>query len=274
MLETLKGEWAVVTGGASGIGLALAEGFAGIGMHVVLADILAEEAQAAAATLSRSMGVHVRAEAVDVTEPDTLVALAGRLAADGIDPAVVWANAGVGVGATLVEAPRRVIEWAVSANILSVAWTAQAFAPRLRMRSGPRHFGITASTASLVDVRGPYTLYAATKQGTAGFAEALAAEMAPQGVAVTLLYPGLLNTNIWNGARARPDRFGGTREMPQEAGATWRAAPGPEVLVGPVLMTMAGGGGRCIVDPTGEARDLMDARHAAIAGAFTLEQAG
>jgi short-subunit dehydrogenase len=269
MLQALNGQWAVVTGAASGIGAALADTFAGIGMHVVLADILTQEANATAASIGERHGVQTRAETVDVTDPDSLAACAARLAADGIDPAVVWANAGVGVGATLVEGSRRAIEWAVSANILSVAWTAQAFVPGLRRKAGARHFGVTASTASIVDVQGPFPLYAATKQGTAAFAEALKAELAPDGISVTILYPGLVNSNIWNGARSRPDRFGGPRELAHEVGAQWRAAPGPEVLMPAVLATLADGGGRCIVDVAGDAKGLAEARNAAILNAFS-----
>lgn len=69
--------------------------------------------------------------------------------------------------------------------------------------------GMPLITASIVDVTGPFTGYAASRQGTAAVAELVTAELAPRGVGVTILYPDLLNTNIWDAARARPERFGG-----------------------------------------------------------------
>jgi NAD(P)-dependent dehydrogenase (short-subunit alcohol dehydrogenase family) len=266
-LAAYRGQWALVTGAGDGIGRALALGFATQGLHVVICDIMPAPAQAVADE-ARALGVDARTAIVDVSDRDALMRASEALFAEGVDPALVWANAGVGVGASLIEGSPRAIEWAVSVNILSVAWTAQAFGPRLIARAGPRHFGVTASSASIVDVTGPFTLYAASKQGTAGFAEALAAELTPKGVGVTILYPGLLNTKIWDAARARPDRFGGPSHMPDHVGEMWRKAEGPDVLIAPVLETIAAGGGRCVVDPTGQAKPRFEARNAAIAAAF------
>ena len=60
--------------------------------------------------------------------------------------------------------------------------------------------------------RGAFPLYATTKHATFAFADALSAELEDQGIASTILCPGLLNTKIWDGARARPERFGGPSE--------------------------------------------------------------
>jgi NAD(P)-dependent dehydrogenase (short-subunit alcohol dehydrogenase family) len=265
--DDYSGRWAMVTGAGDGIGRALALGFAREGMPVAVLDIRADSAQAVAEEV-RALGVDARALAVDVADRDALVVAADGLACDGIVPSMVWANAGVGAGATVVGSSRRTIEWVLGVNILSVCWTAQAFGPRLKAAGGPRHFGVTCSTASLTDVTGPFTLYAASKQGTAGIAEAIAAELRPEGIGVTLLYPGLLDTGIWNAGRARPERFGGPVEMPWEVGATWRAAPGPEVLLPPLLETIRRGGGRCVVDIAGDARARFEDRCANIAASF------
>lgn len=267
LLPEFKGRWALVTGAGDGIGRALALGLAQEGLNVVICDILGETAEAVAQE-ARALGVEARALVVDVSERTALMDAAEDLRNGGVSPSLVWANAGVGAGATLIDGSPRAIEWAVSVNILSVAWTAQAFAPALLAMEGPRHFGITASSASITDVTGPYTLYAATKHGTAAFGEALAAELTPRGVGVTILYPGLVNTKIWDAARARPERFGGVARMPDHVGDYWRAAPGPEVLIAPVMNTIAAGGGRCVVDIAGDAHKKFNHRTSAIAAAF------
>jgi NAD(P)-dependent dehydrogenase (short-subunit alcohol dehydrogenase family) len=272
-LDPLQGGWALVTGAGDGIGRALALGFARCGLDIVVLDILGDTA-AAVAEEARAMGVKARAETVDVSDPDALTACAARLAEDGIEISLLWINAGVGAGATLLGGSRSAIEWAVTVNILSVAWTAQAFAPLLCQPPGAAHVGVTASSASITDVEGPYTLYAATKHGTAAFAEALRAEFAPRGTGVTILYPGLVNTRIWDAARARPDRFGGARHMPDETGARWRAAPLPDVLIAPLLATIARGGGRCVVDVGGDAAGKFEARTTAIRAAFADREPG
>lgn len=266
-LAAFKERWALVTGAGDGIGRALALGFAREGMNVVICDILGDTAQAVAEE-AKAIGVEARAISVDVSDREALIKAAADLQEAGVSPSLVWANAGVGAGASLIEGSQRAIEWAVSVNILSVAWTAQAFAPALIAMDGPRHFGVTASSASITDVTGPYTLYAASKQGTAGFAEALVAELTPHGVGVTILYPGLVNTNIWDAARARPERFGGVSRMPDQVGDYWRKAPGPEVLIAPVIDTIAAGGGRCVIDVAGDARAKFEQRSAAIGAAF------
>lgn len=262
------GRWAIVTGAGDGIGRALALGLADAGAKIVVADILRDAADAVAAEIAARGGV-ARVVHVDVSDRAAMLAAAEALATDGIIPALVWANAGVGAGTTLIEGSSRAIEWAVSVNILGIAWTAQALVPRMLELDGPRHFAVTASTASITDVTGPFTLYAATKHGAAGFAEALTAELAPRGIGTTILYPGLVNTNIWDAGRARPERFGGAVRMPQSVGDYWRAAPGPDVLVKQALATVAAGGGRCVLDISGDARGLFEQRTASIGAAFT-----
>lgn len=266
-LPEFVGKWALVTGAGDGIGRALAHGLSAQGLCIVVCDIRADAASAVAEEI-KAAGGEALASVVDVSDRAALMASAESLKAQGIAPSLVWANAGVGAGATLLEGSPRAIEWAVSVNILSLAWTAQAFAPAMLAQDGPKHFGVTASAASIVDVQGPYTLYAASKQGTAGFGEALAAELRPKGVGVTLLYPGLVNTNIWDAARARPERFGGVARMPDHVGDYWRKAPGPEVLVPAVIDVIAAGGGRCVVDVEGDAREKFESRSADIRNAF------
>ncbi|MEL6878827.1 MAG: short-chain dehydrogenase, partial [Pseudomonadota bacterium] len=68
---------------------------------------------------------------------------------------------------------------------------------------------------------------------------------------------------IWNAAQARPERFGGARQAPEEVGDHWRAQPGPEVLKEGIDTVLARGGGWCIIPTEDETESLMEARHRA-----------
>jgi NAD(P)-dependent dehydrogenase (short-subunit alcohol dehydrogenase family) len=214
------------------------------------------------------LGVQARVMTADVSDREAMLRAGKELETAGHVPSILWVNAGVGAGVSLIEGSQRAIEWTMSVNVLGVAWTAQAFVPGMLKLDGPRHVGLTASSASIVDVQGPFTLYAASKHGAAAFGEALAAELKPKGVGVTILYPGLLNTNIWNAGRARPDRFGGISVMPDAMGERWRQAQSPDIVVGPTLRTIAKGGGRAVVATDNETAPLFEARTAAIRDGF------
>ncbi len=265
--EGYRGRWAVVTGAGEGIGLALAQGLARLGMNIAVVDIRAEAAEAAAAEL-KAFGGETIAIACDVSDRASVAGLADRLVGEDILPSILWINAGVAVGAGVLDVSPRTAEWVYGVNVLGAIWTAQAVVPLLLKAEGPRHVGITASTASITPMRGSFTIYSASKQATAGIGEALAAELAPEGVGVTILCPGLVNTGIWDAARARPERFGGVRRLPDALGEHWRRAQGPEVVVGPAMASIAAGGGWCVVPTEGDTGEQFEARHATISDGF------
>jgi NAD(P)-dependent dehydrogenase (short-subunit alcohol dehydrogenase family) len=267
LLKDYRGTWALVTGAGDGIGRALSLGFAQQGLNIVALDIRADAAQIVASE-ARALGVQARVMTADVSDREAMLRAGESLANSNITPSILWVNAGVGAGTSLLEGSQRAIEWTMSVNVLGVAWTAQAFVPAMLKANGPKHVGVTASSASIVDVQGPFTLYAASKQGTAAFAEALAAELEPKGVGVTILYPGLLNTNIWNAGRARPDRFGGISVMPDHIGERWRQAQSPDIVVEPTLRTIAKGGGRVVVATDEQTLPLFEARVASTRDGF------
>jgi NAD(P)-dependent dehydrogenase (short-subunit alcohol dehydrogenase family) len=267
-MDVYKGRWALITGGGDGIGRMLAHLFAEHGTNVVVADIR-ENAAMTVAEECRGFGVEARALVFDTGDRDAVTAAASTLGDVGVRSlAVLWLNAGVGAAASLLDGKPSAIEWVISVNVFGPIWAAQAFVPLIDCALGPAHVGITASTASVVPVSGPLTLYAASKQGTLAVGEALRVELAPRGIGVTMLCPGLLNTNIWNAARARPERFGGVRQAPVEAGARWRAALSPGILREPVLRTMAAGGGYCIVPTEDGTQARFEARSESIHQAF------
>lgn len=263
-LADLKGKTALVTGAGDGIGAMLARHLADLGMQVGVLDIRKE----AADTVAADIGGGAFALAADVSDRDALMAAAEefRTHADGLS--FLWINAGAGVGATLAGGKPNVIEWAYSVNVLGAIWTAQAFLPLMRETTGARHLGFTASTASLRDPDMPLTLYAATKQAAFGVAEGLRNEVASDGIETTILCPGLLNTNIWDGARARPERFGGPRSMDPSISKRWDEAKSPDLMWPHIARTVEAGGGYLVCNTEGKMRQVNADRAKAIADAF------
>jgi NAD(P)-dependent dehydrogenase (short-subunit alcohol dehydrogenase family) len=218
-LDRFKDRVAVITGGADGIGKALGAGLAAAGMKVALLDIREEAAKEAAAEI----GGAARGYACDVTLKDSVEAAAVSVGADFGAVSLLCANAGVGAAGGPFVAKDRTIEWVLSVNQKGVLDTLRVFRPLMRDGDGPRHVLVTASSASLVSPAAPrLALYAGSKHCTMGMAEAAAAELAEEGIGTTILCPGLINTRIWDGARARPEQFGGPRLMPEETGEMWR----------------------------------------------------
>ena len=93
---------------------------------------------------------------------------------------------------------------------------------------------------------------------------ALRAELAPEGIGVTLFCPGLLSTDIWDAARARPERLGGVRRIDPALAGQWKSAEKPDRVVGLALETMATGGGWCVTPSSGRGHDRIFAHLDAI----------
>lgn len=263
-LKALAGRLAIVTGAAEGIGAMLAEGFARNGMDVALLDIQQDAAASTAARLSGETGRDCFALGVDVSDRDALMQTADIIRQKRDDWGLVWINAGVGVGAPLIGQNARAVEWGYGVNTLGAIWTAQAFLPHLFAQKGARHIGFTASSAALAAPQAPLTLYAATKHASLGLAEGLRAEAAAENVPMTILCPGLLNTDIWDAARARPEKFGGPRRMDPAISGQWKEALKPETMWPHIVQNIADGGGYLTCLPPGDRRGDIEERFAAL----------
>lgn len=222
-MQDLKGKVAFITGGASGIGLAMARAFGREGMSVMIADI---EAQALENVVERLRSEQVRAEGVvaDVTRRDSLRAAALETIARFGKVHVVCNNAGVGAGGMLGQVPERDWNWVIDVNLLGVVHGMEIFTPLILSHGEGGHFVNTASMAGLVSPPGMEP-YCATKYAVLGMSEGWAQQLAPQGVGVSVLCPGFVKTRIHESRRNRPDAYG-----PDE-----RAAPPVDAAPSPVL---------------------------------------
>jgi NAD(P)-dependent dehydrogenase (short-subunit alcohol dehydrogenase family) len=190
----LKGKIAVVTGAGSGIGRATAELLARHGARVHVADINAQAAETVAAAIVTAGGDAV-AHALDVADAAAVEAFAAAIfaAEGGVD--ILHNNAGIGhaanVEATTVEDWQRVI----GVNLLGVAYGVQAFVPRMLEQGRPASVINTASQAGLMPAS-KMAPYVTSKYGVVGMTEALNAELAPRGIHVSAICPGIINTPI------------------------------------------------------------------------------
>jgi NAD(P)-dependent dehydrogenase (short-subunit alcohol dehydrogenase family) len=204
-MELTKGQVAVVTGGASGIGLALAERFAGAGLDLVIADVQ-EDALAAAAAQLEERGVTVLPLRVDVSKEAEVQGLAAQ-AIDRFGAVhVVCNNAGVAARSDPWFGPVSSWEWVMGVNFWGVVHGCRAFLPHLATGGG--YIVNTASIAGLFPGFGPS--YDASKHAVVAMSEQLFNTVKTAGlpIGVSVLCPGWVRTNIADAERNWPAELG------------------------------------------------------------------
>ena len=206
-MPLLENHIAVVTGAASGIGRAIAAGYAGEGARVVLLD-MNEKAAAEAAQEIRSEGGKAESFVLDVTKRDDCVAVAKKIADTVGQVSILVNNAGIARRNGMLGAPEAVIsDWEdiIAINLTGVFNVTYAFLAPLRAAKG-RIVNI-GSIQSFVHLRTPSSpAYTASKHGVLGFTKALAAELGKDGVRVNAIGPGFIETPLNEKVRAgNPD---------------------------------------------------------------------
>jgi NAD(P)-dependent dehydrogenase (short-subunit alcohol dehydrogenase family) len=201
----LDGRTAVITGAASGIGLAMTERFLSEGMAVVMADI-EQPALEREATRIADAGGRVLPVVCDVSDPDQVAGLRDAAVAAHGAVHLLCNNAGVANGQVNHRTSPATWQWVVGVNVLGVAYGVSAFVPLL-LEQGEGHVVNTASEAGLTSspVLGPYH---ATKYAVVGLSESLALELDGTGVGVSCLCPELVATRIFESTRNAPEALG------------------------------------------------------------------
>lgn len=203
-MRDLQGKTAVVTGGASGIGRAMAERFAAEGMRIVLADVEPGALEATAAAF-RAGGADVLAVPTDVTQGAQVESLADRAVAAYGRVDVLCNNAGVAISGPIWGHTTADWEWVLGVNLWGVIHGVRVFVPRMIAQGGPGHVVNTASVAGLT-TNPMMGIYNVTKHAVVSLSETLHKDLALVGssVKVSVLCPGFVQTQIADSDRNRP----------------------------------------------------------------------
>ena len=204
-----------ITGGASGLGRALAERYARAGWRVCIGDLDVERCAEVLAAI-RVHSPHSQALACDVTREDALQAAADWLQREwgGVD--VVINNAGVAQMGGIAETTLDDWRWAVDINLLGVVRGCKVFAPLLRTQGGGQLVNI-ASMAGLVHMPNA-AAYNATKAAVVALSETLQLELEPDGIGVSVVCPAFFRTDLARNMRAaNPQLEGMTKRLVERA---------------------------------------------------------
>ncbi len=196
--DPFQGRTAVVTGGAAGIGLAMARAFAARGARLVLADI-DEPALSLAEKELGAEGAEVLGVPTDVRERRSLERLAEATLGRYGGVHIVCNNAGIAVFGSLIQPSPQEWETSMAINFWGVVHGVESFAPQL-VEQGEGHIVNTASMAGLTGMLG-LGIYCATKFAVVGYSESLYRELQPRGVGVSVLCPMIVQTGINENSR-------------------------------------------------------------------------
>ena len=201
---------AFITGGASGIGLGIADALASRGCHIVLADIQADALSAAEQALNQYdctiLPLHL-----DVANREQVYAAAGRVAARFPHIDLLFNNAGIGdAGSPLPTMNDNFFDWIMKVNVTGCMNVLKACIPLIQRSASGGHIVNTASMAALVVTPGwNQGLYSATKMAVLALSLDLRDALASEGIGVSTLCPGLVSTNIAETAlKLRPKQAG------------------------------------------------------------------
>jgi NAD(P)-dependent dehydrogenase (short-subunit alcohol dehydrogenase family) len=270
MISNFRGKTAFITGGAGGIGLAMAREFGRAGMNIVLADIDEAAAKSSAEELAAEQ---IKAVAVrcDVTERASVQAAALEAVAAFGKVHIVCNNAGVGVGGPVGTVSEKDWDWILDVNLKGVVHGTSVFVPLIRSHGEGGHIVNTASMAGMLSPPGMEP-YSATKFAVVAMSEGWAAQLAPENIGVSALCPGFVRTRIHESGRTRQEKYGGAGEVdPLGQGASSAAEAvlsgiEPEVVAARVLEAIRDGETYIFTHPN--MRALVQMRFAAIMAGF------
>ena len=206
-MKNLKDKVAVITGGASGLGFAMAHRFAQEGVKIVIADIEEGPLQAAVSKLQKT-GVSTIGVKCDVSLGEDVEKLAHQTLEHFGAINIVCNNAGVAPSGVIWEHSTKDWEWAMGPNVWGVIHGIRVFTPIMLKQKEEGHIVNTASVAGLMSFNG-MGLYCMTKHAVVTMTECLHHDLtkASEHVRCSVLCPAYVPTDIANSERNRPDNL-------------------------------------------------------------------
>ena len=189
------------------MGLAMARSFAAAGMKVVIADIEQAALDASAREFEASNAQFLTVT-LDVTDREAFVAAADAAQERFGNVHVVCNNAGVALSGAIDKMTYKDWDWVTSVNYDGVVNGIVTFVDRIKAHGEGGHFVNTASMAGHVALPG-MSVYTATKYAVVGISEVMRADLLAHNIGVSVLCPGIVNTNIFDASRNRPEEYAG-----------------------------------------------------------------
>lgn len=239
-MEQVAGKVAFITGGASGLGLAMARAFTGAGMKVAIVDI-EDKALEAARQEFQDTNADVIALKVDVTDRAAMAEAAEETLAAFGKIHVLCNNAGVALNGNILDMTYKDWDWVTRVNLDGVINGMVTIGPLIKSHGEGGHIVNTASMAGQVGFAS-LSVYNTTKFAVVGMSEAMRGDLEPFGIGCSVLCPGFVATDIYSSERNRPSDLGGVEaskfDLGQQDGATIAQLPGliPAQVIGDMVL--------------------------------------
>lgn len=210
-MQDLAGKTAIITGGASGIGLGISRALLAAGMNVAVGDLREDELAAAREALGQP--ANLLALPLDVTDREAYAHFADAVEARFGAIHLLANNAGVVVSGPVEQAAFADWDWVLDVNLGGTVNGIVTVLPRILAHGEGGHILNTSSTSGLLPHPGA-TIYITTKSALIGMSEAMRAELEPRGVIVSVLCPGPVQSRIGDAGRNRPDDYAASGYQP------------------------------------------------------------
>jgi NAD(P)-dependent dehydrogenase (short-subunit alcohol dehydrogenase family) len=271
-VKEVRDKVAFIIGGASGIGLGIAQAFVEAGMKVVLADLRQDHIEEALGVFRKQGRLkNVHAIRLDVTDRAAMAAAAEETASTVGEPHILVNNAGVGIQGPFNGITYADWDFGLAVNLGGVINGLQTFLPRIRAHGEGGHIVNTAWLAALVPMPAQFVIYQAAKAAVVTLSEGIRAELAQENIGVSVLCPGPVRTNIHELGKNWPAQFsvGDAFDAAEKAGGAQVSFPSmlEPTEVGSLVLQAVRNNELYIITH-GEWKRQAEGRHAAIIAAM------